>query len=288
MADIVFLNGALVPKQDARISAFDYGFLYGYGLFETVRAYSGRVFRLEQHLTRLARGAEVLGLSAKLTSFDLKKAIYDVLEANHLSEARVRLTVSAGAGEPIADLDTCPAPTVFIAAQQISPQLQRAYQNGYKAVVSRWRQPGQPSPAGVKSLNYLRNVLAKAEAKKAGADEALLLNDRGYLAEGTACNVFLVDSGKLATPSLESGVLPGVTRDAVLEMARRLQLRVEEREVSLPELLKAQEAFLTSAVIEVMPLTAVNGKAIGSGRPGARSKELSDAFRELVTRETGA
>lgn len=284
---MVFLNGSLVPKQAAQVSAFDYGFLYGYGLFETVRAYSGKVFRLEQHLARLGRGAEVLGLAAKLAPLDLRRAVYDVLRANDLADARVRLTVSAGQGEPVADLDTCGPHTVFIAAQAVSPHLKQAYQTGYRVIVSQWNQPGRPSPGGVKSLNYLRNVLAKAEAKKAGSDEALLLNDRGLLAEGTACNVFLLRAGRLATPSLDSGVLPGVTRDVVLELARGLGLPVEEREVSQAELLAADEAFLTSAVIEVMPLTAVDGKAIGRGRPGAATSRLMAAFRELVARETG-
>lgn len=288
MADIVYLNGSLAPREKARISPFDYGFLYGYGLFETVRAYSGRVLRLEQHMARLDRGAQILRLSQKLAAFDLKMAIYDVLKANGLSDARVRLTVSAGEGEPIGDLDTCEAPTVFIVAQPVSSHLQQASRTGYKAIISRWRQPSQPSPAGVKSLNYLRSVLARAEAKQAGADEALQLNDRGYLGEGTTSNVFLVKSGRLATPSLESGVLPGVTRDVVKELAGALHLDLEERELSLDDLLKADEAFLTSAVIEVMPLTLVDGAPIGAGKPGPLTGRLAAAFRELVVKETSA
>ncbi len=286
MSDIVYLNGSLTPRSEARISPFDYGFLYGYGLFETVRAYTGRVFRLEQHLERLDRGAQVLGLSTKLAAFDLKKAIYDVLKANRMAEARVRVTVSAGEGEPIGDLDTCRALTVFIVAQPVSPHIIEAAKTGYKVVFSRWWQPSKPSPSGVKSLNYLRSVLARAEAKKAGADEALQLNDLGQVGEGTTCNVFLMVGGKLVTPSLDSGVLPGVTRDAVLDLARGMGLAVEERSVSPEELFKAQEAFLTSAVIEVMPLTVLDGKPIGAGKPGPTTRKLMTAFRELIVRET--
>lgn len=286
MEEMVYLNGSLVPRREARISAFDHGFLYGYGLFETVRAYSGRVFRLKQHLARLTQGAGLLGLTSRLAAFDLEKAIYDTLTANNLSDARVRLTVSAGEGEALPDPSTCLSPTVMVVAQTIPPHLARAYRVGYRATMSHYRRCSQTALSGVKSTSYLLNVLARAEAKAAGADEALLLNEKGFLTEGTTSNIFLVAGKSLIMPPAESGILPGITRETVLEIAPALGLEAVEKDVLLLELLQADEAFLTSSVIEVMPLVNVDGSPIGSGKPASITRKLRKAYQALVAGET--
>lgn len=284
MEEIVYLNGSLMPLTEARISPFDHGFLYGYGLFETMRAYGGRVFRLERHLARLMRSAEFLGLASKLATFDLEKAVMETIGANGLSDARIRLTVSAGEGEITPDPATLKEPTVLIMAQSYTPYLMERYEKGFKVVVSTIRLNSQSPLSRIKSANYLNNILARREAKEAGADEALILNERGFLAEGSTSNIFLVIRGLLITPSEESGILPGITREAILELAPSLGIKAREREVTQEHLIKADEAFLTNSLIEVMPITEVNGKPIGSGKPGELTKRLMAAYRELVER----
>jgi branched-chain amino acid aminotransferase group I len=288
MEPIVFLNGALVPRSGAGISAFDHGFLYGYGLFETMRAYSGRIFRLRQHLDRLAGSAAFLDIP--LEGLDLGQACCDVLEANHLGDARVRLAVSMGAGEAAPDPPPHPEPTVLLVASEHTPIPQRRYEDGFKAIVSSIRQNSGSPVSRLKSASYLGNLLARREARAAGADEALLLNEHGCLCEGSSSNVFLVRAGGLHTPNEASGCLAGITRSAVVEVAAGLGIPVAQREVRLEELLEADEAFVTNSVVEVMPLTAVDGKRIGRGVQRARGSSITQrvmaAYRALVATET--
>jgi len=284
MEQIVYLNGSLVPRSQARISPFDLGFLYGYGLFETMRAYSGRIFRLDSHLERLSKSAQLLGLP--LDAFDLKNACYDTLKANNLSDARIRLTASIGEGEAIPDPPRNPRPTVLVVATSYTPPSAEAYRNGYKAVVSSIRQNSQSPLSRLKTVNYLNQLLAMREAKEKGAGEAILLNERGFLCEGSTSNIFLISKGNLITPSEESGCLPGITRQVVIELAKELGLKVAEREVRLEELLNADEAFLTSSLIELMPLTEVNGKPIDRGKRGKVTETLMSAYKEAVVKET--
>jgi branched-chain amino acid aminotransferase group I len=281
MEQIVYLNGSLVPRSQARISPFDLGFLYGYGLFETMRAYSGRVFRLEKHLERLSKSAKALSLP--LDAFDLKRACHDTLKANKLKEARIRLTVSIGEGEAAPDLPKHPRPTVLVVATSYTPPPTEAYRKGYKTVVSSIHQNSHSPLSRLKTVNYLNNILARREAKEKGADEAILLSERGLLCEGSTSNIFLVSQGTLITPNEESGCLPGITRQVVIELGKELGLKVAEREVRLEELLNADEAFLTSSLIELMPLTEVNGKPIDRGKVTER---LMSAYKEAVIRET--
>ncbi|MBM3156678.1 MAG: hypothetical protein FJ004_05275 [Chloroflexi bacterium] len=283
MEQIVYLNGALVPRSQARISPFDLGFLYGYGLFETMRAYSGRIFRLERHLERLTNSGKLLGLS--VNAANLEKACYDTLKANKLDEARIRLTVSIGEGEAIPDAPKQPKPTVFIVASRYNPPPAEVYRKGFAAIVCSVRQNSRSPLSRLKTANHLNNILARKEAKAGGADEALLLNERGILCEGSTSNIFLVSAGRLITPSLESGCLPGITRQTVMELADRLGIKVEEREVKLEELLRADEAFLTSSLIELMPLTGVNGKPIGAGKTVKITEGLMSAYKEAVRKE---
>ena len=281
MEQIVYLNGSLLPRSQAQISPFDLGFLYGYGLFETMRAYSGHIFRLERHLERLSKSAKLLGLP--LNAFDLKKACRETLQANKLKDARIRLTVSMGEGEAAPDLPKHPNPTVLVTATRYVPLSDEAYRKGYKAVVSTIDQDSQSPLSRLKSANYLNNILARREAGAAGADEAILLNERGFLCEGSTSNIFLVSKGELITPDEESGCLPGITREVVIELDLEVGIGISEREVRLEELLHADEAFLTNSIMELMPLAEVNGKPIGRGEVTER---LMQAYKETVVRET--
>ena len=280
MSEIVYLNGSLIPRSQASISALDYGFLYGYGLFETMRAYGGRVFRLDSHLRRLARSAEILGLP--IGTLDLKGAVMDTIQANQLSEARVRITISIGEGGMVPDPSTCNRPTVLILAGHYQPYPEQVYQKGFRAVVSSIRRNSGSPLSRLKSANYLESILARQEARAAGVDEALCLNEKGLLAEASMSNIFLVTDGILRTPGQESGILPGITRETVLELASQLGIKPLEHDIGLDELFQAQEAFLTNSLIEVMPLTEIDGKPIGSGRPGSVTKRLLAAYRKMV------
>jgi len=280
MSEIVYLNGILMPRNQASISILDYGFLYGFGLFETMRSYGGRVFRLDKHLSRLARSAEILGLPIGVAN--LKEAVMATIQANQLSEARIRITISIGEGGMTPDPSTCQKPTVLILAGHYQPYAKQVYQTGFRAVVSSIRRNSQSPLSRLKSANYLENILARQEARKAGVDEALCLNEKGLLAEASMSNIFLVTNGTLKTPGQGSGILPGITREVVLELASQLGINTLEHDIRLEELFHAQEAFLTNSLIEVMPLTEVDGKPIGSGRPGPLTKRLMVAYRKLV------
>jgi branched-chain amino acid aminotransferase len=281
MEQIVYLNSSLVPRSQAKISPFDLGFLYGYGLFETMRAYSGRIFRLDKHLERLSQSAKLLSLP--LNAFDLKKACYDTLKANKSKDARIRLTVSMGESEAAPDLPKHPKPTVLVTAARYVPLSDEFYHKGYKAVVSTIDQDSQSPLSHLKSANYLNHILARREAKASGADEAILLNERGFLCEGSTSNIFLVSKKTIITPGEESGCLPGITRQVVIELAQGLGISLVEREVILDELLRADEAFLTNSIMELMPLAEVNGQRIGRGKVTQR---LMRAYKEAVMKET--
>jgi len=280
MSEIVYLNGSLMPRSQARISILDYGFLYGFGLFETMRAYEGQVFRLDSHLNRLARSAEILGLPIGVT--DLKGAVMDTIRANKLGNARIRITVSIGEGSIVPDISTCNKPTVLITAGHYQPYPEQVYQKGFRAVVSSiHRNSGSPL-SRLKSANYLENMLAKQQARVAGVDEALCINEKGLLAEASMSNIFLVTDGILRTPGQESGILPGITREVVLELASQLGITAFEQDIRPDELSQSQEAFLTNSLIEIMPLVEVDGKAIGAGRPGPVTQRLMANYKKLV------
>lgn len=282
MAEIVYLNGVLVPLSLANISPFDHGFLYGYGLFETMRAYNGIIFRLERHLDRLRQAAETLGLHTRLVTFDLESACYHVLTTNELTDARLRLAISAGEGDIVPNPATCQGITVFIVARKLTPLPPEHYQQGYRAIVSSLRRNSQSPLSRLKTSCYLENILARQEAKAAGADEAVVSNEQGLVAEGSSSNIFLMHKGQLLTPSLDCGALPGITREVVLELASSLGIRATETELKPEQLLAAEEAFFSSSIIEIMPLTRLDDKPIGSGKPGALTLRLMEAYNKLV------
>jgi len=287
MDEIIYLNGQLVPRFEAKLSPFDHGFLYGYGLFETMRAYNGHIFRLDSHLTRIRCAAESIGLTHSILTTDegkqsLKAACVAMLAANNLKDARIRLTVSNGEGDMTPDPSTCSGPTVLITARNLVPLPPEKYESGFKATLSFLRRNSQSPLSRLKSTCYMENILARMAARGAGCDEAIFLNEQGFLAEGSSNNVFLVSNGELITPCFESGVLPGITRDAVLEIARTSNIKATERWVQLNELIKAQEAFVTNSILELMPLTWFEGKPIGTGKPGQLTRKLIAAYRKLV------
>jgi len=280
MSEIVYLNGTLIPRNQAMISVMDYGFLYGFGLFETMRAYGGYVFRLDSHLGRLVRSAEILELPIK--ALELKSAVMDTIQANRLSDARIRIAISIGEGEMIPDSSTCHKPTVLILAGHYQPYPEQVYQKGFRTVVSSIRRNSQSPLSKLKTANYLESILARQEARAAGVDEALCLNEKGLLAEASMSNIFLVNDGILQTPREENGILPGITREVVLELASQLGISTFEQDIRLEKVFQAQEAFLTNSLIEIMPLTEVDGKPVGSGRPGPVTLGLMEDYRKLV------
>jgi len=287
MAEIIYLNGRLIPRSKAKLSPFDHGFLYGYGLFETMRAYQGHIFRLDRHLARLRRSAQSLGLTHSILHVvegkqSLETACMATLEVNKLKDARLRLTVSAGEGDMTPDPGTCSNPTVLVTTRNLVPLPPEKYESGFKAGLSSLRRNSQSPLSRLKSTCYIENILARMAARVAGCDEAILLNEQGYLAEGSTTNIFLMNNGELITPSLKSGVLPGITREAVLEIARAANIKTMERQLELKELIEAEEAFVTNSILELMPLTWFEGKPIGTGKPGQLTRKLLAAYRKLV------
>ena len=285
MKELIYINGALVPRAEARISPLDRGILYGYGLFETMRSYGGHVFSLDRHLVRLMHSAGKIGIDAGLDHVVLRQAIYKTLEANERPDARIRLTVLAGEGERGLTLPTPGTLTIIIVAEELVLPPPRAYKEGICAVVVSTRRNSRSLLSGIKSINYLDSLVAQSEAIAAGADQAILLNERGFVAECSTSNIFLVVAEKLLTPSVESGILPGVTRELVLELARGLGVAARVGEIPLNHLLGADEAFMTNSLIEVMPITAVDGKPLGSGKVGEITEKLMTAYGELVLQQ---
>jgi branched-chain amino acid aminotransferase len=286
MEEIIYLNGDLIPGSQAKLSPFNYGFLYGYGLFETMRAYDGSIFRLDRHLARLHEAAKTLGIARELTAFDLENACHDVLKANNLSDARLRLTVTAGEGDIIPNPDTCSGITVFIVARKLVPLPADSYERGYSAILSSYRRNSWSPLARLKSTSYLENVLARQEARAAGVDEVVLLNEKGFVAEGSTTNIFLISCQMLIIPAMESGALPGITREVVLELAKSMGIMTVVKQAELGELLTAREAFLTNSILEIMPLTRLDNKPIGSGKPGPVTQQLMSSYKELASEET--
>lgn len=278
----IFLNERVVPAEEALLSVFDHGFLYGDGIYETMRAYGGKVFRLEEHLRRLERSASLIRLSLPDKGF-LRDAVLGTIAANKLAEAYVRLTVSRGRGPIGLDPDLCPAPTVVVIAERFSEYPDSLYRDGVRLIIAETRRnlPAALNPR-IKSLNFLNNILAKIEAKDRGAYEAIMLNADGYLTEGTVSNIFFVNDGVLCTPSPDAGVLDGITREIVINLARSKGIPVKE-DLFLPtDLFHASEVFFTNTTSEVMPVSAVE---LFSYPVGELTRELGRLYREEVRRD---
>lgn len=282
---IIYFNGRLLAADEAHVSVFDHGLLYGHGLFETMRAYEGRVFRLRQHLDRLTRGAQAVGIPLGHRLPAMPEAVQEVLRANGLRDARIRITVTIGEGPGQPSLRAFGPPTVIIMATGLQPAGPGAWERGYRAIVHTHARSSGAATAALKSTSFLENLLAWGEAQRRGADEAIILNEKGLVAECSMANVFFVRRSRLVTPALDGSLLPGVTRGAVIELARQERLPVEETSIALQTARQAEEAFLTNSVIEIMPLTAIGDRPIGDGRPGPLTRRLAAAYGNLVSRE---
>jgi branched-chain amino acid aminotransferase len=264
---------------------FDHGYLYGDGIYETMRAYGGKIFLLRSHLSRLKRSAEAIALALPLPLEKIGDALNESLTVNKLREAYLRIQISRGPGEIGLDPALCPAPTMVIAVKPFKDYPAELYEKGVSVAVTATRRnhPLAQDPA-IKSTNFLNNILAKIESLRVGAYEGIMLNWKGYVAEGTISNLFLVRKGVLRTPSLETGILEGITRELVLSLARRQQVPVEEALLRPRDMLKADECFITNTTLEIMPVTTVDGKPVGPGVPGPVTKKLLTAYRNEVQR----
>lgn len=257
----VYINGKLLPADEAMVSVFDRGFMRGDGLFETLRSYGGRIFRLDDHLARLDHGLDVLHYSVRSADLGLKTAVLDTLKASGVENARVRVQVTRGTGTTEFSTASNSVPTVLVTVHRIA----NAPVRPLNVIVPSIRRDQMSPLSGIKTINYIPSLLAKTEADQAGADDAILLNYAGKVAEGCTSNVFLVRGDELLTPDLASGVLPGIIRATILEIAPSLGLKVTERAIDLSELESADEVFLTSSVREVAPVVRLNGRSVGNG-----------------------
>ena len=280
----VYINGKLYDKDDAKISVYDHGLLYGDGVFEGIRIYNGKVFRHDEHLARLYESAKHIALEIPLAVGDLKRAVEDTVRANGLTEGYIRLVVTRGPGTLGLDPRTC-KPNVIVIADTISLYPRELYESGLKIVTASLirNHPNALNPR-IKSLNYLNNILAKIEAIRAGCLEALMLNHKGEVAECTGDNVFVIKNGLIRTPPTDAGILEGVTRNVAMELARGAGVPLVEATLTRHDIYAADEVFLTGTAAEVIAVTECDGRVIGSGRQGPITKQLREAFIRL-TRE---
>ena len=282
----IYVDGTLYAKEDAKVSVFDHGFLYGDGVFEGIRAYEGVVFRLKEHIDRLYQSAKTIALEIPFTPEEMTQAVLDTVAANEERDAYVRLVVSRGPGDLGIDPANCSKPTVVIICAQIKLYPKELYETGAAIVTSSVRRiPIQCLDPRIKSLNYLNNIMAKLDARRAGALEAVMLNHQGRVAECTADNLFFYAGGTLKTPDLMNGALPGITRATVLELGQEMSMPTEEGNYGLHDLYNADEVFLTGTGAEIMPVIAVDGRVVGTGKPGPVTKRLLDAFRKRRTQD---
>ncbi len=279
-----WLGGKLVTERSAKVSVLDRGLLLGEGLFETMRAYNGKVFSLGRHYRRMKAGAKTLGIPLPPLR-QIEDAIDELLVANRLRDARVRLTITSGPGGPGLLPSGPTEPTVIILAHPLEGVPERIYRKGVKAITLPIRKSARTTLAGIKTTSYAENVIGRRIAKRAGADEGLFLNTEGDLCEGTASNIFIIKYGNLFTPDVASGCLPGITREVVLELAPKAGLKPLEKALSPIDLADADEAFLTSSTRELMPLVQVDADEIGSGKPGPMTAELHRLYRETVAKQ---
>jgi branched-chain amino acid aminotransferase len=283
MPRIIFMNDRLVPEDEARVSVFDHGLLYGDGVFEGLRSYSGRVFRLDAHLDRLWASAKAICLEIPLSKEAVATAVNDTLAANNLSDGYVRLVVTRGAGSLGLDPNRTKNPQVIVIADTISLYPREFYEKGLRIITAATQRTHSAalSPR-IKSLNYLNNIMAKLEGLQAGCVEALMLNHKGEVAECTGDNVFVVRGGGLLTPPPDAGILEGITRNAVMELAERAGIDCREATLTRHDLYTADECFLTGTAAEVIPVVDIDGRKIGAGVPGPVTAKLTAAFHALV------
>ncbi len=282
---LVYQDGELVPESEARISVFDRGFLYGDGVFETMRAYNGRIFRLDRHIQRLQQSAELIGLNIEFESEHIADICNMLLKSNNLLDAILRISITRGRSTGGIGIRKTSQPSVIAFVRPPMPLPDGAYEDGVSAqIVSVRRTPSYSIDTRVKSMNYLNLILARAEAEKAGAYEAILLNHEGHIAETSTANIFFSVDNRLLTPGLDCDILPGITRAAVLELASDIGLHHEERKIAPSEILGFHECFITNSAVELLPVTEIDKKNVGPGKPGPLYRRMLHSYRELVAK----
>jgi branched-chain amino acid aminotransferase len=281
----IYISGQLYAKEDAKISVYDHGLLYGDGVFEGMRSYGGKVFRLAEHLDRLWNSAKAICLEIPMTKEEMADAVNKTLQTNGIADGYIRLLVTRGSGTLGLDPNRCGRPEVIIITDFISLYPQEYYENGLNIITASTirNHPAALNPR-IKSLNYLNNILAKIEGAQAGCVEALMLNHKGEVAECTGDNIFVVVRGELLTPPIDACILEGITRDAVIELAREAGLTVREIPLTKHDVYVADECFLTGSAAEVVPVIKVDSRMIGDGKPGPITRDLTRRFRELTRR----
>lgn len=279
----IYIDGKYYPKSEARISVYDHGFLYGDGVFEGIRAYNGVVFKLKEHVDRLYRSAHAIMLNIPITKEEMVAAVVETLRKNGMKDSYIRLIVSRGVGDLGLDPRKCPKATVIIIADSINIKAGNATETGVTALIT-WvrRNPVDGTTSEVKSLNYLNSIMGKLEANACGADEAICLEENGYVAEGVGENVFIVKNGEILTPPSSTGALEGITSDAVLKLCEKLKIKVTCTNLTAYMLFTADEAFFTGTAMEVVPIREINKRVIGSGKPGPISKKLMAEFKKVI------
>lgn len=279
----IFIDGQFLGEQDAKVSVFDHGLLYGDGVFEGIRAYNGRVFKLKEHIDRLFYSAKAILLNLPMSHADICKAVVDTCRENGIRDGYIRLVVTRGVGTLGLNPNRCKRPSVIVIADKVQLYPKEYYERGLDIVtVPTTRNLHSALNPAIKSLNYLNNILAKIEANNAGCEEAIMLNSEGYVAECTADNVFLVKGNDLMTPPLSAGALYGITRGVVMGLARQSGLQVTEPNITRYDVFNADECFITGTGAEVVPVVKVDGRVIGSGSPGPRTRELVKKYHDLV------
>ncbi|MCE7793644.1 branched-chain-amino-acid transaminase [Salipaludibacillus sp. CUR1] len=279
----IFLGGKFVKKEEAVVSVYDHGFLYGDGVFEGIRVYSGNVFKLDEHLQRLYESAQSIMLSIPYEKEELEQIIVDTVRKNKLDSAYIRVVISRGRGNLGLDPSSCSEPQVIVIAEALALFPKELYQRGLRvgSVASRRNRPDVLSPQ-VKSLNYLNNILVKLEANQAGVDEALMLNDQGYVTEGSADNIFLVKNNTIYTPPVYLGALEGITRNVIIDLAEKHGYEMKETPFTRHDVYVADEVFLTGTAVEVIAVVEVDGRKIQDGKPGKVTNHLLSEFRKVV------
>ncbi|MEM2213945.1 MAG: branched-chain-amino-acid transaminase [Candidatus Nezhaarchaeales archaeon] len=280
---LVYIDGNLVPKSQAKISVFDHGFLYGDGVFESVIVTDGVAFKLKEHIDRLYDSAKAICIDVPMSKEEMIKTIVDVVRANGFKNAYIRIIVTRGVGDLGLDPRKCSKPTIVIIVDKIKLYDDDVWSKGLTTIISSVRRDRVDATTHeVKSMNYLNNILAKIEANAVGADEAIMLDDRGFVSEGTADNIFIVKNGVIYTPLRSSGILPGITRARVMKLAEELGYKVVEKDITPAELLTADEVFLTGTAAGIVPVVKVAGRVIGDGKPGPVTRRLYEKFVELM------
>ncbi len=289
MSRKIWLDGTIVDEADAKVSVFDHGLLYGDGIFEGIRFYHGRVFRLRAHIERLFLSAKAIMLKMPWSIEEVMQSTIETIRANDLKDGYVRLVVTRGVGDLGLNPFLCPTPSMFIIASGISLYPDELYDVGLEVVTCATRRPtpGSLSPQ-VKSLNYLNNIMAKVEAMKAGAKEGLMLNEQGYVAECTGDNVFILKNGEVITPPVSDGSLDGITRGVIFELCKNLGVSIREASLTRYDIYTCDEAFLTGTAAEVIAMIQLDDREIGNGKPGELTLQLIQAFRELIRSEGDA